>query len=75
MFVALLSLIATNVAGYTKKTTVAAIYLISYCAGNIIGLHHQLRINMGANGIEKARSVSDLTVSEFLSLLFLARQC
>lgn len=38
VFVALLSLIATNVAGYTKKTTVAAIYLISYCAGNIIGL-------------------------------------
>ncbi|KAL9012317.1 MAG: hypothetical protein Q9173_002912 [Seirophora scorigena] len=37
LFVALLSLIATNVAGYTKKTTVAAIYLISYCAGNIIG--------------------------------------
>ena len=36
-FVALLSLIATNVAGYTKKTTVAAIYLIAYCAGNIIG--------------------------------------
>lgn len=36
-FVALLSLIATNVAGYTKKTTVAAIYLISYCVGNIIG--------------------------------------
>ena len=37
-FVALLSLIATNVAGYTKKTTVAAIYLISYCVGNIIGM-------------------------------------
>ncbi|KAL8933976.1 MAG: hypothetical protein Q9216_006129 [Gyalolechia sp. 2 TL-2023] len=37
VFVALLSLIATNVAGYTKKTTVAAIYLIAYCAGNIIG--------------------------------------
>lgn len=36
-FVALLSLISTNVAGWTKKTTVAAIYLISYCAGNIIG--------------------------------------
>jgi ACS family allantoate permease-like MFS transporter len=36
-FVALLSLIATNVAGYTKKTTVAAIYLICYCVGNIIG--------------------------------------
>lgn len=36
-FVALLSLIATNVAGYTKKTTVAACYLIGYCVGNIIG--------------------------------------
>lgn len=36
-FVALLSLISTNVAGWTKKTTVAAMYLISYCAGNIIG--------------------------------------
>ena len=36
-FVALLSLVATNVAGYTKKTTVAAIYLMGYCIGNIIG--------------------------------------
>lgn len=36
-FVALLSLISTNVAGWTKKTTVAAFYLIGYCAGNIIG--------------------------------------
>ncbi|KAF2088410.1 MFS general substrate transporter [Saccharata proteae CBS 121410] len=36
-FVALLSLVSTNVAGYTKKTTVAALYLIGYCAGNIIG--------------------------------------
>ncbi|KAK6366454.1 Allantoate permease [Lithohypha guttulata] len=36
-FVALLSLISTNVAGYTKKTTVAALYLIAYCVGNIIG--------------------------------------
>ena len=36
-FVALLSLISTNVAGYTKKTTVAAIYMIAYCLGNIIG--------------------------------------
>ena len=36
-FVALLSLISTNVAGYTKKTTVAALYLVAYCAGNIIG--------------------------------------
>jgi len=38
-FVALLSLIASNVAGYTKKTTVAAIYLIAYCTGNIIGTY------------------------------------
>lgn len=38
MFVCLLSLIATNVAGYTKKTTVAALYLIGYCVGNIIGM-------------------------------------
>ncbi|RAH51868.1 MFS allantoate transporter [Aspergillus piperis CBS 112811] len=36
-FVALLAMISSNVAGYTKKTTVAAIYLIGYCAGNIIG--------------------------------------
>lgn len=36
-FVALLSLLASNVAGYTKKTTVAAMYLIGYCVGNIIG--------------------------------------
>ncbi|KUI70414.1 hypothetical protein VM1G_05791 [Cytospora mali] len=36
-FVAILSLISTNVAGWTKKTTVAAMYLIGYCVGNIIG--------------------------------------
>ncbi|MCJ1331874.1 hypothetical protein MMC10_008566 [Thelotrema lepadinum] len=36
-FVALLSLISSNVAGYTKKTTTAALYLIGYCVGNIIG--------------------------------------
>jgi len=36
-FVALLTLISSNVAGYTKKTTIAAMYLIGYCAGNIIG--------------------------------------
>jgi len=39
-FVALLSLISSNVAGYTKKTTVAAMYLIGYCAGNIIGMYY-----------------------------------
>ncbi|KAI0472561.1 major facilitator superfamily transporter allantoate [Xylariaceae sp. FL0804] len=36
-FVALLGLISTNVAGWTKKTTSAAMYLIAYCVGNIIG--------------------------------------
>lgn len=41
-FVALLSLIASNVAGYTKKTTVAAMYLIGYCVGNIIGKNSHL---------------------------------
>ncbi|KAH6664501.1 MFS allantoate transporter-like protein [Halenospora varia] len=35
-FVAVLSLISSNVAGYTKKTTVGAIILIGYCTGNII---------------------------------------
>ena len=37
--VALLSLISTNVAGYTKKTTVVALFLIAYCAGNVIGMN------------------------------------
>jgi MFS family permease len=31
------SIIASDVAGYTKKTTVLAILFIGYCAGNIIG--------------------------------------
>lgn len=35
--IALLSLIASNVAGHTKKTTVAALFLVAYCTGNIIG--------------------------------------
>ena len=35
--IAILSLIASNVAGHTKKTTVAALFLIAYCTGNIIG--------------------------------------
>lgn len=36
-FVALLSMLSTNVAGYTKKTTVGAMYFIAYCVGNLIG--------------------------------------
>lgn len=43
-FVGLLSLISSNVAGYTKKTTVAALYLIGYCVGNIIGKSYSSRI-------------------------------
>lgn len=37
-YVTLLSFVGTNVAGYTKKTTVAALFLICYCTGNIIGM-------------------------------------
>lgn len=48
-FVALLSLISSNVAGYTKKTTVASFFLIGYCAGNIIGEY----------GVESILNVSD----------------
>jgi hypothetical protein len=44
-FVALLSLISSNIAGYTKKTTIAAMYLIAYCVGNIIGLSFVQRAN------------------------------
>ena len=51
-FVALLSLISTNVGGYTKKTTVAAIYLISYCAGNIIGKTSILWAYCEANSLD-----------------------
>ncbi|KAI1179163.1 major facilitator superfamily transporter allantoate [Nemania sp. FL0916] len=36
-FVCLLSLISSNIAGWTRKTTAAAMYLITYCVGNIIG--------------------------------------
>lgn len=32
-----LSLIASNVAGYTKKTTVSAVLFVGYCVGNIVG--------------------------------------
>ena len=38
-FVVLLSLITTNVAGYTKKTTVSAMYLIGYCTP-LVGRPH-----------------------------------
>lgn len=32
-----LSLISSNVAGFTKKTTVSAMMFIGYCVGNIVG--------------------------------------
>lgn len=41
-FVIILSLISSNIAGYTKKTTIAAMYLISYCVGNIVGMKNKL---------------------------------
>ena len=34
--IAVVSLISSNVAGYTKKTTIAALFFIAYCVGNII---------------------------------------
>lgn len=45
-FVALLSLISSNIAGYTKKTTIAAMYLIAYCVGNIIGMSCEQLFNI-----------------------------
>lgn len=36
-FICLLSIIASNVAGHTKKVTTNAIFLIGYCVGNLIG--------------------------------------
>jgi ACS family allantoate permease-like MFS transporter len=36
-FILILSSVSTNVAGYTKKTTVNAMTLISYCVGFLIG--------------------------------------
>ncbi|RCK65775.1 Allantoate permease [Candida viswanathii] len=36
-FICLLSCIASNVAGHTKKVTTNAMYLIAYCVGNLIG--------------------------------------
>ena len=36
-FIAIVSLVSTNIAGYTKKTTIAAMLFIAYCVGNIIG--------------------------------------
>ncbi|OKP12162.1 hypothetical protein PENSUB_2322 [Penicillium subrubescens] len=32
-----LAMISSNVGGFTKKTTVSAIYFIMYCTGNIVG--------------------------------------
>lgn len=68
-FVALLSLISTNVAGYTKKTTVAAIYLIAYCAGNIIGQCFRLRNPIMASADNfQVHKRSDLKMNPDMSL-------
>lgn len=32
-----MAMISSNIAGFTKKATVSAIYFIMYCTGNIIG--------------------------------------
>jgi MFS transporter, ACS family, allantoate permease len=36
-FMCLLSLVSSNVAGWTKKTTALTMYLMAYCAGNVSG--------------------------------------
>jgi hypothetical protein len=36
-FPLMLSITASNVAGYTKKTTVNAVFFLGYCVGNIAG--------------------------------------
>ena len=33
----MLTQVTTNIAGATKKSTAAALFLIAYCAGNLIG--------------------------------------
>ena len=53
-FVALLAMISSNVAGYTKKTTVAAMYLIGYCVGNIIGEHKRQTFSILASTLTKS---------------------
>lgn len=37
VFPMMLSLISSNVAGFTKKSTVNAVFFLGYCAGNIAG--------------------------------------
>ena len=37
IFICILSSIASNIVGHTKKVTVNAIFLIGYCVGNLIG--------------------------------------
>ncbi|KAL7667327.1 Major facilitator superfamily (MFS) profile domain-containing protein [[Candida] zeylanoides] len=36
-FICMLSIVASNVAGHTKKVTTNAIFLVSYCVGNLVG--------------------------------------
>lgn len=48
-FVAFLSLISSNVAGYTKKTTVAALYLIGYWYVLSSPSQHHITMSVGAS--------------------------
>lgn len=57
-FVALLSLLSSNVAGYTKKTTVAAMYLIGYCVGNIIGKRNVIFGYLLVSNVSQVRKLS-----------------
>lgn len=48
-----LTMISSNIAGYTKKTTVAGLYVIAYCVGNIIG-----ESKIGGQGEENAANAA-----------------
>lgn len=61
------SIIASDIAGYTKKTTVFAILFIGYCAGNIIGpqlffAHEAPRYNSAFEGILVCMVISALSI-------------
>lgn len=68
---------ATNLAGYTKRTTGIAIVFMTYCVGNIIGPHAFIaaeppRYPTGCKGI-LARSVTQVAIALGLRFLLVER--
>lgn len=74
-WVTVISMITTNTLGYTKKGVVMAIYLISYCVGNMIGPqtfkqkyapdYHQSKVIMAACS---AGSLGIMVILYFLNI-------